>query len=103
MQAQKNKIIILEITLPLLPGSVTTALSTCGKPHCACKQKPPKLHGLYYRWTGFVAGKRTTRTLSKHEAQECRRRIRNYRKLQRQIEKLVAQAMTQAPWKGASK
>jgi hypothetical protein len=100
MQAQKNKIILLEIPLPLLPGSISTAWSTCGKPHCACKMKPPKLHGVYYRWTGFLEGKRTTKTLSKEEAQECRRRIKNYRRLQRQIERILAQALAQAPWKG---
>ena len=100
MQAQKNKIILLEIPLPLLPGSISTAWSTCGKPHCACKKKPPKLHGVYYRWTGFLDGKRTTKTLSKEEAQECQRRIKNYRRLQRQIERILAQALAQAPWKG---
>jgi hypothetical protein len=100
MQAENDKIIVLAVSLPLLSGSLSTASSTCGKPNCACKQKPPKLHGIYYRWTGFVAGKRTTRTLTKQQAQECRRRIKNYRRLQRQIEKLLAQAIAHAPWKG---
>lgn len=98
MQAQNAKPIILEIATPLLPGSISTAASTCGKPHCACKGKPPKLHGVYYRWTGFLKGKRTTKTLSKEAAQECQRRIKNYHKLQRQIEKLLARALTFAPW-----
>ena len=99
MQAQKEKKIILEIATPLLPGSISTAASTCGKPNCACKGSPPKLHGLYYRWTGFLRGKRTTKTLSREVAKECQRRIKNYRRLQRQIEKLVAQALAHAPWK----
>jgi hypothetical protein len=97
---QPNKIIVLEITVPLLPGSITTAMSTCGKPHCACKSKRPRLHGLYYRWTGFIHGKRTTKTLSKEVAKECQRRIKNYRRLQQQIEKLLARALAQAPWGG---
>lgn len=100
MQAQQNKIILLEITVPLLPGSVTTARSTCGKPHCACKSKRPKLHGLYYRWTGFIQGKRTTKTISKQVAKECQRRIKNYRRLQQHIGKLLAQALAHAPWEG---
>jgi len=98
MQAQKNNILLLEITLPLLPGSISTASSTCGKPNCACKHNPPKLHGLYYRWTGFLDGKRTTKTLSKDVAQECERRIKNYRRLQRQLEKILAQSLAEAPW-----
>jgi len=103
MQAKKEKIIILEVTTPLLPGSVSTASSTCGKPHCACKANPPQLHGVYYRWTGTLEGKRTTKTISKEVAKECERRIKNYRQLQRKIEKLLTQALAQAPWKEEQK
>ena len=95
MQA-KN--ITLRITLPLLPGSLSTARSTCGKLNCACKAKPPKLHGPYYRWTGFLAGKRTTKTLTPQEARECRKRIANYRALEKQISQLARQALKDAPW-----
>jgi hypothetical protein len=102
MQAKKNtpaaKIFTLHITLPLLPGSLSTARSTCGKPNCACKAKPPKLHGPYYRWTGFLEGKRTTKTLSPQEARECKMRIANYRALGKQIGQLVRQALKEAPW-----
>ncbi len=90
----------LKARWPLLPGSISTAMSTCGKPHCACKAQPPKLHGIYYRWTGFLAGKRTTKTLTLDQARECQRRIKNYRKLQQQIDKLLARALAQAPWTG---
>jgi hypothetical protein len=84
---------------PLLPGSLSTARSTCGKPNCACKAQPPKLHGLYYRWTGIAEGKRTTITLTQEEAQECKRRIKNYHHLKKQLDKLLRQGLTQAPWK----
>jgi hypothetical protein len=103
MQAKKEKTIILEVTLPVLPGSISRASSTCGKPNCACKQRPPKLHGVYYRWTGTLDGKRTTKTISKEVAKECQRRIQNYRRLQRQIERILAQSLAQAPWKGEQK
>src|ERR1017187_5201860 len=102
MQVKKSNpanSIMLIVEVPLLPGSISTAKSTCGKPNCACKATPPKLHGVYYRWTGFWQGKRTTITLSKIVAQECQRRIRNYRKFQKQIDKLLAEALKQAPWK----
>jgi uncharacterized protein involved in tolerance to divalent cations len=103
MQRKKDNLIILEVTVPLLPGSLSTAQSTCGKPHCACKQRPPKLHGVYYRWTGTIQGKRTTKTISKEQAQECQRRIENYRRLQRQIEKILAEALAKAPWERRTK
>jgi hypothetical protein len=102
MQTKKctppSKTITLRISLPLLPGSLSTARSTCGKPNCACKAKPPKLHGPYYRWTGFLAGKRTTKTLTPEQARECRRRIAHYRALEKQIQQLVRQALKEAPW-----
>ncbi|MBU1699151.1 MAG: hypothetical protein KJ927_04470 [Candidatus Eisenbacteria bacterium] len=83
---------------PVLPGSVSTAHSQCGKPNCACKGDPPRLHGIYYRWTGLIDGKRTTKTISRQTAMECKKRIRNYRKLQRQIAKLLRQSIIDAPW-----
>ena len=92
------KKITLQITLPLLPGSLSTARSTCGKPNCACKAKPPKLHGPYYRWTGFLEGKRTTKTLTPAQARQCRQRIAHYRALEKQIRQLVRQAFKAAPW-----
>ena len=102
MQIEKSlpatKKIILLITLPLLPGSLSSARSTCGKPNCACKAKLPKLHGPYYRWTGFLEGKRTTKTLTPAQARQCRKRIANYRALEKQISQLVRQALKAAPW-----
>lgn len=82
----------------ILPGSVSSARCRCGKSRCACKADPPQLHGPYYRWTGFVHGKRTTRTLSKEAAAECKRRIRNYRKLLRKMAQLVRESLDNAPW-----
>jgi len=93
----------IEIDWPILPGSISTARSRCGKPRCACKLRPPRLHGTYYRWTGFIEGKRTTKTISKKDAQECLRRIRNYRRLQRDMERLLRTALANAPWEPPSR
>lgn len=83
---------------PVLPGSVSTARSRCGKPNCACQGTPRRLHGVYYRWTGFLDGKRTTKTISRQAALECQRRIQNFRKLQREIDRVVRAAFDEAPW-----
>lgn len=83
---------------PILPGSVTIAWSRCGKAECSCKAQPPKLHGPYYRWTGFISGHRTTKTISKEVATECRRRIANFRRLQKEIDVLLRKATSNAPW-----
>ena len=95
----KSKPIILTGQSPLLPGSLSTARSTCGKPNCACKAHPPKLHGPYYRWTGIAEGKRTTITLTQAEARECQRRIQNYHHLKKQLDQLLHQGLHSAPWK----
>jgi hypothetical protein len=96
--------ITLSIDGPILPGCISTARSTCGKPNCACKDKRrPKLHGTYYRWTGIIDGKRTTKTISKESALECSRRIRNYRRLQHKLEKLIEKSLKNAPWNNVIK
>ena len=92
---------IIEIEWPILSGSISTAESRCGKHGCACKHKSPRLHGTYYRWTGFLNGKRTTKTITKDEARECLRRIRNLRKLQKEIDALLQEAFRSAPWASA--
>jgi hypothetical protein len=92
----------LKFEWPILPGSISTARSRCGKARCACKLRPPRLHGIYYRWTGLIEGKRTTKTVSKEVARECLRSIRNYRRLQGDIEKLLREALANAPWRPPS-
>jgi hypothetical protein len=68
------------------------------QPNCACKGKPPRLHGAYYRWTGFIDGKRTTKTVSRQTALKCQRRIHTFRKSQREIERMVRASLGEAPW-----
>jgi hypothetical protein len=93
-----NKKITIAADGPILPGSVSVAESKCGKPNCVCKAKPPQLHGPFYRWTGVLNGKRTTKTISKEVARECARRIENYRRLQKKLDQLLEKALENAPW-----
>ncbi len=82
----------------ILPGCISTAMGKCGTKNCRCKANPPMLHGPYYRWTGLINGKATTITLSKEEAQECEKRIKNYRRLQQQLDRALKGALDKAPW-----
>jgi len=95
---RKGKL-FLKATIPLMPGTISIAYAKCGKPNCICKARKPQLHGPYYRWTGAIDGKKTTKTLTKIEAKECARRISNYRKLQMEIDKLLKKSLKNAPWK----
>jgi len=93
----------IEIDGNILNGTVSTARSRCGKKNCACKSKKPRLHGPYYRWTGIIEGKRTTNTITKEVAKECRKRIQNYKKIQRQLDIILRQDLEVAPWTNISK
>ncbi len=50
-----------------LPGSVVVRNMRCGKRGCACKAKPPALHGPYIQWTRTVDGKTVTKFLSEDQ------------------------------------
>jgi len=97
MSSEKNKISII-VAGPVLPGTISTAMAKCGKPTCRCHKDTRHLHGPYYRWTGFVNGKKTTITLTKEEALECKRRIKNWKRLQEKVTLISEKAFVKAPW-----
>lgn len=47
-----------------LPGTLLERTTRCGKPNCACKGEPPRLHGPYHQWTRKIDGKTTTINLT---------------------------------------
>ena len=83
---------------PILPGSISIAYLPCGKKSCACFKNKNKRHGPYYRWSGFIDGKRTTRNISKSDMVECKKRIANYQKLVALWDKHINHALLNAPW-----
>jgi len=50
-------------------GSLAPRFTRCGKPSCACRADPPKLHGPYWHWSTKVNGKTVNRRLSAREAE----------------------------------
>lgn len=97
MSSEKNKISII-VSGPVLPGTISTAMAKCGKPSCKCHKDPKDLHGPYFRWTGFLDGRKTTVTLTKEEAEECERRIKNWKRLQEKLTLISKKALMRAPW-----
>jgi hypothetical protein len=73
-------------------------MAKCGQKNCRCQTDPKALHGPYYRWIGNINGKKTTRTISKEVAIECRRQIKNYESLLKKIDQLIGEAIDSAPW-----
>src|SRR5262249_20286093 len=42
---------------------------------CRCRLDRKYQHGPYYRWTGWINGKPTTKTITEEVARECQKRI----------------------------
>jgi len=93
----KWKKAILSIDSPILPGSTFMVKIKCGKQNCKCSQDKSKLHTVY-QWSGLIDGKNTTRTLSKDMFIECKKRINNYKKLQKNLKKIINRGLKNSPW-----
>ena len=88
MQASKYKKIILQVKFPLLPGSVSTASSTCGKPNCVCVQG--QRHGPFYYLTSNLAPGHVLKFLLKDSAQQqsAKEGVRHYQAHWERLEEL---------------
>ena len=76
-------------------GTLLKRLMTCGKPVCACKASPPRLHGPYYQWTRKVEGKTVTVRLSAEQAKLLKKWIDTGKELDRilaEMEQISMQA-----------
>ena len=49
-------------------GSLLKRFMSCGKPDCACRASPPRLHGPYYQWTRKITGKTVTVFFTREQA-----------------------------------
>ena len=55
-----------------LPGTLIHRMMRCGKPNCACKADPPRLHGPYHQWTRKIDGKTATVNLTDEQVEHYR-------------------------------
>lgn len=74
----------------VLPGSITTRRTHCGRPRCRCMADPPEPHGPYFQWTRKVAAKTVGRWLSAEQAAEYRAFVDNDRRLRELLARLEA-------------
>jgi hypothetical protein len=74
----------------VLPGSISTRRTHCGRPGCKCMADPPEPHGPYYQWTRKVAAKTVGRWLSPEQAEEYGRFVENHRRLKELLARLEA-------------
>lgn len=69
-------------------GSLLKRFMPCGKPGCACKSSPPRLHGPYYQWTRKIGGKTVTVLFTREQADLLAGWIAAGRQLNRVIEQM---------------
>ena len=79
----------------ILPGSLVSRTTSCGKPGCRCQADPPQRHGPYYQWSRAIAGKTISHRLNEAEADLYRDWIANRHHLEQiitQMEEVSAAA-----------
>lgn len=79
----------------IIPGSLVSRRTSCGKPGCRCQADPPQRHGPYWQWSRAIAGKTISRRLTETEADLYRDWIDNRHRLEQiitQMEEISAAA-----------
>lgn len=81
----------------IIPGSLVTRYTSCGKPGCRCQADPPQRHGPYWQWSRAIAGKTISRRLTPAEADLYRDWIANRHRLEQIISQMeeISAAATQ--------
>ncbi len=74
----------------VLPGSITSRVTHCGRPGCRCMADPPRPHGPYWQWTRKVAAKTVGRWLTPEEAADYQPWVANDRRLRELLARLEA-------------
>jgi hypothetical protein len=72
----------------ILPGSLVSRQTSCGKPGCRCQDDPPQRHGPYWQYSRAIAGKTISRRLTDAEADLYRDWIANRRRLEQIITRM---------------
>ena len=78
----------------VLPGSLTSRRTHCGRPGCKCMADPPEPHGPYWQWTRKVAKRTVCRWMGEDQAAEYRSWVANDRRLHELVVRLEAIGVT---------
>mgnify|MGYP003590888379 CR=1 FL=1 len=60
-----------------IPGTIRTINLKCGKPSCACWRDKKARHGPYYFWDRKVAGKLSSKSITKPMVPQLKKWIHN--------------------------
>ena len=82
------KIKIIDFDL-VVPGSLRTIYSKCGKDYCACRTDKKARHGPYILWDRKVDGKLSSKMVSKEMAAQIKKWIENRNELEKQVQEIL--------------
>ncbi len=85
-----NELAAIARSAKVLPGSLTSRRTHCGRPGCKCMASPPEPHGPYWQWTRKVANKTVCRWLGEDQAADYRSWVANARRLHELVGRLEA-------------
>ena len=74
----------------VLPGSLTSRRTRCGREGCKCMADPPEPHGPYWQWTRKVAARTVCRWLADDQAADYGPWVANDRRLHELVTRLEA-------------
>jgi len=83
----------------LRPGALSQQYNACGSPRCRCKQDPSLRHGPFYQLSYTWHCKSTTRHVRKSDVSQVQRQLRNYRKLQKLVDRWITLAIELSSFK----
>ena len=87
----KTKIVDFDL---IVPGSLRTIYSKCGRDYCACRTDKKARHGPYILWDRKVGGKLSSKMVSKEIAVQIKKWIENRNKLEKQIQEILIISQT---------
>lgn len=82
----KTKIVDFDL---IVPGSLRTIYSKCGRDYCACQTDKKARHGPYILWDRKVNGKLSSKMVSKEMAAQIKKWIENRNKLEKQVREIL--------------
>ena len=89
-RAIANELAAIARSAKVLPGSLTSRRTRCGREGCKCMAVPAQPHGPYWQWTRKVANKTVCRWLGDDQASDYKTWVANDRRLHELVARLEA-------------
>lgn len=90
VRAIAEELAVIARSAEVLPGSLTSRRTHCGRQGCKCMAEPPEPHGPYWQWTRKVAKRTVCRWLAEEQIADYRSWVANDRRLHELVARLEA-------------